>query len=78
MTVKDLITKLLDYDMDAKLEILTNVEDDKIRSYSIVGVKEEEVYRTDDNCFHVYLYTFSGKEMKNFYKEGIDIKVDIK
>ena len=72
MTVKDLITKLLDYDMDAKLDILTNIEEDKIRSYSIVGVKEGEVYQTEDGCFHVYLYTFSGKEMKNFYKESYE------
>lgn len=65
MTVKDLITKLLDYDMDAKLDVLTNINEDKIRSYSIVGVKEGEVYQTGDNSFHVYFYTFSGKEMEN-------------
>lgn len=61
MTVKDLITKLLDYDMDAKLDVLTNINEDKIRSYPIVGVKEGKVYQTDDNNFHVYLDTFSGK-----------------
>ena len=69
MTVKDLITKLLSYDMDAKLDVLININEDTIRSYSIVGVKEGKVYQTGDNSFHVYLYTFSGKEMENLYRE---------
>lgn len=62
MTVKDLITKLLDCDMDAKLDVIININEDTIRSYSIVGVKEGKVYQTDDNDFHVYLDTFSGRE----------------
>ena len=58
MTVKDLITKLLDYDMNDEVEVLTNTEEDKFRSYSIIGVKDEKVYRSRGNSFHVYLYTF--------------------
>lgn len=62
MTVKDLITKLLDYDMNDKVEVITNIEEGKFRSYSIVGVKDEEVYRSRDGGFHVYLYTFFEKK----------------
>ena len=68
MTVKDLIIKLLNYDMNAKVEVLTNVKDDEICSYSVVNVRDGQVYQTGDNKYHIFLYTYSGKKMKNIYK----------